>query len=96
MRRRILAEADRFEPLLRANNLLDRELYDWAARELYPAQVRDYGAGRLERDLARAFGPYALTLGDRARLAQNRAFRVGIYLPFVRAFGAHTHPTLAR
>jgi hypothetical protein len=96
VRQRIMEQRDRFEPVILEHNLLDLALYDWVVKEIYPRQVAEYGPQRLQRDLEREFGPYQETRADRLRLLQCRAFRLGVYLPFVKAFGRYTHPLLKR
>ena len=81
MRESLLETMDRHGDACRENNRLDLELYDFVAREIFPAQVRAYGEDRLGRDREVEFAARADTLGDRAREMSNMAYRKAVYLP---------------
>jgi hypothetical protein len=63
------------------NNRLDLELYDFAAREVFPRQIREYGEDRLRRDLRAEFGSFEADTGDRLRERSNVLYRRAVYKP---------------
>lgn len=80
LRAELQEEFERHAGLVREYNALDLELYDFAARTLFPTQVRAYGEERMERDLARA-GSNPAGMLDRVRAGTQLIYRRGIQLP---------------
>lgn len=82
--RRVREQFDRYKARIIENNQLDIELYDFAKRELWPAQVAAYGEKRMLADLQTEFAVGAVRLGDRIREFANNTVRRTVYRPLVR------------
>lgn len=84
LRDQLLEAAEQHRDACMENNRLDLELYDFVVREIFPAQVRAYGEGRLQHERVAEFSSPSNTLGARAREASNLAYRKAIYLPMLK------------
>lgn len=82
--RRVREEFDRYKARIIENNKLDIELYEFAKRELWPAQVAAYGEKRMLDDLQTEFSEGAVAIGDRFREFTNNTVRRAVYRPLVR------------
>jgi len=82
--RKVADKFDEFRAEVIEQNKLDLELYNWALRTLWAAQVEEYGAGRLSCDLEKEFGAQTESIGSRINLASNYLHRNLYYKPFVR------------
>jgi hypothetical protein len=82
---RIREEAARLHDAILERNQLDHALHQRIADEVYPSQVREYGEGRLARDVAQVFARAERSAGDRLRALQSTALRRAVHLPGRRA-----------
>lgn len=81
----VLANFDRYRDEVLANNELDIKLYEFAANEVWPRQVAEYGEDRLRQDVAREFRRPVGDIPGQGRLIQNFLFRNLLYKLLVRA-----------
>jgi hypothetical protein len=89
-----LLEGSRTRQALVDANQADLALYEFVSNELYPAFVREYGAGFEDavleyRNVSKTF--------NRRNLTMSRLKRHGLYRPTLRLYrGRYTHPALEK
>ena len=84
---RIKDNIHEYEDLIQENTAIDQELYKWAVEELYPLQVKNYGATELEIDILSAFPRKDIPIKERINEGLNNTVRKYFYKPYVSLVG---------
>lgn len=75
----------KWESRVVANNLLDIELYEYAAETIYPRQLEEYGRAKLDADLKGATSVTKVALSDLAKKKLTVGMWAFFYQPVVLA-----------